>query len=111
MDVGLAPYISCRDFYFSPLKVYEYMAAGLAVVASDMGQIAEVVDQGVDGWLCPPDDPHAWTMALRLLHENPGMGPSLGRAARQKVLARHTWDAVALRVLDLAAAAVMQRRV
>ncbi|MGH9147564.1 MAG: glycosyltransferase, partial [Vicinamibacterales bacterium] len=37
MDVGTAPYSNRPDFYFSPLKVYEYMAAGLAVVASDLG--------------------------------------------------------------------------
>jgi glycosyltransferase involved in cell wall biosynthesis len=111
MDVGLAPYSHCRDFYFSPLKVYEYMAAGLAVVASNLGQIAEVVEHGVDGWLCPPDNPRAWTTALRQLHANPDIGPRLGRAARQKVSQHHTWDAVALRILDLARTAVLENRI
>jgi glycosyltransferase involved in cell wall biosynthesis len=111
MDVGMAPYSNCRDFYFSPLKVYEYMAAGLAVVASDLGQIAEVVEHEVDGWLCAPDDPPAWMTALQLLHRNPDIGSRLGQAARQKVSQHHTWDAVARRVLDLARGVVVQRRV
>ncbi|HEY7447645.1 MAG TPA: glycosyltransferase family 4 protein [Vicinamibacterales bacterium] len=111
MDVGMAPYSNCRDFYFSPLKVYEYMAAGLAVVGSDLGQIAEVVEHGVDGWLCAPDDPRAWTTALKLLQRNPGIGSRLGQAARQKVSQHHTWDAAALRVLDLARGPLRQRRV
>ncbi|RPH62698.1 MAG: glycosyltransferase family 1 protein, partial [Acidobacteria bacterium] len=111
MDVGIAPYVNRPDFYFSPLKVYEYMAAGLAVVASDLGQIAELIEHGVDGLLCPPDDPVAWTTALLQLRANPDVRVRLGAAARQKVLLHHNWDAIAVRILDLAKASVMEAHV
>ena len=56
MDVAVAPYPMLPDFYFSPLKVFEYMAAGLPVVASRIGQLATLIEDGVNGLLCTPDD-------------------------------------------------------
>src|SRR5262249_29832585 len=56
MDVGVAPYPDLPNFYFSPLKVYEYMAAGLPVVASRLGQISNLIEPGVTGLLVPPGD-------------------------------------------------------
>src|SRR5699024_9195154 len=52
-DVAVAPYPAHGDTYFSPLKVLEYMAAGVAVVASRVGQIPELVDHGRTGILVP----------------------------------------------------------
>src|SRR5262249_57748941 len=43
MDAAVAPYPDLSRFYFSPLKVYEYMAAGLPVVASRIGQLAQIL--------------------------------------------------------------------
>jgi glycosyltransferase involved in cell wall biosynthesis len=102
MDVAVAPYLACPDFYFSPLKVYEYMAAGLPTVASDIGQIAEVIDHEVDGLLCRPGDPAALSEALARLHADPSLGRRLGAAARKKMLEHHSWDGIAGRLLDLA---------
>src|ERR1043166_6328723 len=47
MDIGLAPYLPQENFYFSPLKLYEYMAASLCVIASYAGQIRQVVQNGI----------------------------------------------------------------
>ena len=104
MDVAVAPYPDLRPFYFSPLKVYEYMAAGRAVVASRVGQLAELVDDGVTGLLCAPGDPAALAEALWRLRNDVELRLRLGRAARASVLRRHTWDAVAERILRLAEA-------
>src|SRR5262249_24948202 len=49
MDVGLAPYLPQANFYFSPLKLYEYMAAGLCVIASGAGEIARVIHDESNG--------------------------------------------------------------
>lgn len=101
MDVAVAPYPSLNDFYFSPLKVYEYMAAGLPVVASRCGQIERVLEHGVTGWLCTPG--HASELAqslIRLLHD-PVLRQQLGTAARQAIHSSHTWAAIAARLLEL----------
>jgi glycosyltransferase involved in cell wall biosynthesis len=102
MDAAVAPYPELSSFYFSPLKVYEYMAAGLPVVASRVGQLAELIRPGVNGLLCPPGDASALAEALALLQERPELRRRLGVAAREDVLREHTWEGVARRVLGLA---------
>lgn len=102
MDVAVAPYPDIPRFYFSPLKVFEYMAAGVPVVASRIGQLAQVIEDGVTGLLCPPGDPEALAAALGRLRAGPELRHRLGRAARATVLRHHTWDAVAGRILKMA---------
>ena len=61
-DIALAPYPATEhDFYFSPLKLFEYMACGLPVAAARLGQIAEVVRDGETGLLYPAGDVEALT--------------------------------------------------
>jgi glycosyltransferase involved in cell wall biosynthesis len=102
MDVAVAPYPNESEFYFSPLKVYEYMAAGLPVIASRVGQLARLIEHDVNGLFCPPGDPVALATALGRLRHEPALGLRLGRAARLTVLKDHTWEDVARRILDLA---------
>jgi glycosyltransferase involved in cell wall biosynthesis len=102
MDVATAPYPASDDCYFSPLKVFEYMAAGRAVVASRIGQLTEIVDDGVTGILVAPGNTVALTEALEQLVTDPAGRARLGREARKAVAGRHTWDAVAERVFQLA---------
>lgn len=106
MDVGVAPYPTFDGFYFSPLKVYEYMAAGLPVVASRVGDLSELIQDGVDGFLVPPGDPAALAAALDRLRSDRGLRTRMGSAARLKVLRSHTWDMVVRRMLDLSGIAV-----
>ncbi|PYO70849.1 MAG: glycosyltransferase family 1 protein [Gemmatimonadetes bacterium] len=102
MDAAVAPYPDSKRFYFSPLKVYEYMAAGRAVVASRVGQLEAVIQHEINGLLCSPADPGALATALSRLRREPEFRDRLGRAARATVLQGHTWDAVAAKVLALA---------
>jgi len=103
MDVAVAPYPNLQRFYFSPLKVLEYMAAGLPVIASRIGQIEELIEHGATGWLVPPGDVSALATALLQLRATPvSARERLGAAARRHVLTHHTWDAVAQRILELA---------
>jgi glycosyltransferase involved in cell wall biosynthesis len=102
MDVAVAPYPDLRPFYFSPLKVVEYQAAGLPVVCSDVGGLDRLVQDGVTGILCPPEDPAALALALEALAGDPERRERMGRAARTSVLAHHTWDAVVGRALAAA---------
>lgn len=102
MDVAVAPYPDHTDFYFSPLKVYEYMAAGLPVVASRVGQLTELIGHGRNGLLCEPGDPGRLAAALDQLRLDPSLGRRMGTDARRTILRHHTWDAVVDRVLRLA---------
>lgn len=104
MDVGVAPYPALEDFYFSPLKVLEYMGAGLPVVASRVGQVPDLVEDGRTGLLCPPADSAALAAALGRLAADPDLARALGAAGRERVLRSHTWDAVCERALALAGA-------
>jgi glycosyltransferase involved in cell wall biosynthesis len=102
MDAGVAPYPRLRSFYFSPLKVYEYMAAGLGVVASRSGQLEALIEHGVNGLHFAPGDAAALAAALDELAADPGLRRRLGQAARATILRGHTWDGVAQRLVRLA---------
>ena len=102
MDAAAAPYPKLSPFYFSPLKVYEYMAAGLAIVASRIGQLEKLLEHGVNGWLILPGDAPELAGALERLQSEPALRARLGEAARELVRREHTWDAVAQRILRLA---------
>lgn len=101
MDVGVAPFPARRS-YVSPLKVYEYMAAGLPVVASGADQLTELVQDGDTGRRCVPEDAAGLAGALDALAHDPEGRVRMGRAGRERVLERHTWDAVARRIFAIA---------
>jgi glycosyltransferase involved in cell wall biosynthesis len=101
MDVAVAPYPQLASFYFSPLKVYEYMAAGLPIVASRIGQLADLLRHEETALLCPPGDAPVLAKALERLRCDPALRKRLGTAARAAVLREHTWAAVARRILSL----------
>ena len=74
IDIATAPYADVVDDYFSPLKIYEYMAAGLPIVASDIGQVRDALTSAATGVLCPPGDITALADALEELRRDPGVG-------------------------------------
>jgi len=92
MHAGLAPYPADAGTYFSPLKVYEYLAAGLAVVASDIGELPAVIEHGVTGMLVLPGDTAELRAAIETLRDDRPLARQLGIAARKQALARHDWD-------------------
>src|SRR5262249_47923748 len=102
MDVAVAPYPDLPHFYFSPLKVYEYMAAGLPVVASRIGQLAQILRHEETGLLCPPGDSLALAAELERLRCDLALRKRLGAAARATALEKHTWDGIAGRILKFA---------
>jgi len=83
----------------SPLKVFEYMAAGLPTIASDVPTLREILKNGETAVLVPPDDLSAWVTALRNLVENGEDARRLGDSARRDLEQHHTWDARAAKVL------------
>ncbi|HEY9291678.1 MAG TPA: glycosyltransferase family 4 protein [Microlunatus sp.] len=99
MDVATAPYPRSDDHYFSPLKIYEYLAAGLPVIASAIGQVPDALDHGRLGRLVRPGDPSALAVALSQLRRDRPERGRLSVAARQAAEERHTWTAVVGRAL------------
>ncbi len=102
MDVACAPYPDLPGLYFSPLKLYEYLAAGVPVVASAVGQVPGALDAGRLGVLVPAGDVGALARALRDLRADQPRRASLAALGRAAAVERHTWRAVVDRVLDLA---------
>ena len=94
--VAVAPYpaTAASDHYFSPLKVYEYAAAALPVVASRIGQIPSVVEDDVTGVLVPPSDPPALAAAVDALVADPARATRLGATGRARMEERHSWHHV-----------------
>jgi len=102
MDAAVAPYPDAKRFYFSPLKVYEYLASGRAVVASRVGQVAAMIKHEVNGLLCPPGDAGALADALQRLHDDPPLRARLGQGARTSALEHQSWEARAATIIALA---------
>lgn len=96
-DIGVSPRAT---FYASPMKIIEYMATGLAVVAPHMVNIQDIITDGVDGLLFEPENIEALTSTLLSLIQNPNIRLQLGQAAREMVLRKRTWAHNALYVLD-----------
>jgi glycosyltransferase involved in cell wall biosynthesis len=91
-DVGVAPYLPLARFYFSPLKVVEYMAAGVCPVASDLGQIRTLLGAGDRGVLVEPGKAGALTEALLWLAADRQGAAELGTRARDYALSSLTWQ-------------------
>ncbi len=81
------------------LVVIEAMASGTPVVASRVGGLPEVIDDGETGFLVPPGDVRALRERLEQILRDPGLGRRIGANARQAVLERFTWVKVAQRCL------------
>jgi glycosyltransferase involved in cell wall biosynthesis len=84
-----------------PLAVIEAMSTGLAVVASDVGGLREVVTPGVDGELVRPEDPQALAQAILGLLSDPGRRERLADAARRTAVERFGVDSMVEEYLDV----------
>jgi glycosyltransferase involved in cell wall biosynthesis len=101
-DIALQPRVVA---YASPLKIFDYMAAGRAIVAPDQPNIREILAHGRTALLFDPDRPAAlWEAVARLLADS-ALRQRLGAAARQDLIARDfTWRGNAARIVAWAKA-------
>lgn len=102
-DVCVSPHVHNPDgtrFFGSPTKLFEYMGLGRAIVASDLEQIGEVLEDGRTGILCPPGDACAAAAAVvRLLDDN-ALRDRLGAAALQAAERDYSWGAHVRRIVE-----------
>ena len=93
-DILVSPHVPNPDgtpFFGSPTKLFEYMAMGKGIVASDLDQIGEVLRHNKTAWLVKPGDINALMMGLKTLIDNSELRERLGKTARQEAIAKHTW--------------------
>jgi glycosyltransferase involved in cell wall biosynthesis len=116
---GRAPHERIQDYYglidvmafprtgarvcevVSPLKPFEAMAMGVPMVASDVGALAEIVEDGVTGLLHRRDDIDSLSRQLARMLEDPALRRSLADSAATWVREHRSWSAVADHVIDV----------
>ncbi len=92
-DIAVVPYpLLDQDIWLSPLKLFEYLATGSAIIASDVGQLSEWIDDGRNGLLVPPGDVPALAASIERLIDDPGLRKQLGQNARVEAVQKHSWD-------------------
>jgi glycosyltransferase involved in cell wall biosynthesis len=97
-DIGVAPFdlqahpTLAHEFHWSPLKIFEYMASGLPVVAPRIPRLAHVVRNDREGLLYDPADPRGLASALERLTDAT-LRAELGAAARRRAVEEFSWSA------------------
>jgi glycosyltransferase involved in cell wall biosynthesis len=97
-----------RDLYGSESRIPELlgqtllegMACGLPAICTAVAGMPEVVEDGVTGFVVPPNDPSALRAKLEFLRDHPAAAADLGAAGRRRVLDRFTWPRVVDRCLE-----------
>ncbi|MGE3841514.1 MAG: glycosyltransferase family 4 protein [Vicinamibacterales bacterium] len=109
-DIAVAPYPAMtHDLWLSPLKLFEYMAAGLAIIGSRVGQVANVLTHEQSALLVAPGDAAALAAALDRLIVDPALRQRLGAQACEHAVARHSWARYAEKLEALFASVAEQR--
>jgi glycosyltransferase involved in cell wall biosynthesis len=102
-DILSSPHVPNPDgtpFFGSPTKLFEYMAMGKPIVASNLEQIGEVLEHRRTAWMVRPNDSSDLADGLRQLVEDPALRAALGSAARREALDRYTWREHTRRTVD-----------
>jgi glycosyltransferase involved in cell wall biosynthesis len=98
-DVAVAPYPAAEGgLWLSPMKLFEYMASGTATIASAVGQLVDVIDDGRNGLLVPAGDVVGLAGAMQRLAEDRDLRVQLGAQARQDAVRKHSWSQYMIRL-------------
>jgi glycosyltransferase involved in cell wall biosynthesis len=82
------------------MKMFEYMASGVPIIASDLPVLQEVLRHGENALIARAGDPADWMEKLRGLLADPALRVRLARAAQEDLVRSYTWDARARHVVD-----------
>jgi glycosyltransferase involved in cell wall biosynthesis len=92
LDVALVLASSDKTFHYSPLKLAEYLAVGVPVIAPRVEQLAERLNDGVDSLMFEPGNVEELTRTLQYLADEPLERKRLSEAARETAERNHSWD-------------------
>ena len=110
IDAALAPYLKVVGIFggteqdqssASSLKLFEYMAHGLPIVASDLPAVREVLRHGENALLCDPDNLESWIAAIVQIKGDRELRASLAHEAQADFRANYTWDIRASRLISI----------
>ncbi|MFN0057709.1 MAG: glycosyltransferase family 4 protein [Planctomycetota bacterium] len=91
-DVAAAPYPQrLEQFYFSPLKIFEFMALGLPIVSTALGQVSDLLGDGERGLVCAPGDTQQLAASLAHLLSDRAAARAMGLRGRRFVVENATW--------------------
>ncbi len=107
LDIGILPE---SDFYRCPLKLLEWMAAGLAVVVPRYAPLHELIEEDVSGLFFAPGDEEGLIRAVLRLVDEPELRQRLGRAATERVATSLTWPDSARSAVAACELAIARRR-
>ncbi len=100
-DVAVAPYdpagfkgMEKHGFYFSPIKIFEYMACGKPVVASDVDIVKNLIKENECGMVAEPGDIDAIADKIKQMLNSPVLREKLGKNGRKAVLEKYSWNHV-----------------
>ena len=108
-DVLLAPYQDVVSVsggggdtakWMSPLKVFEYMAAGKIIICSDLPSLREILTHKVNAILCAPNDVQAWYNALLWVMDNPVDAAEIANSAYEEFTKKYTWEERARGIIE-----------
>jgi glycosyltransferase involved in cell wall biosynthesis len=101
-DVSVVPFCAGVASGFDSIhKIFQSMAMGKPVVATDIADFRQNMEQLRCGIVVPPDDPRALADALVRLQRNPRLARSLGRNGRNAVERHYNWDTAGKRLVEL----------
>ena len=96
--VGVAPYQPSLHgqlqlgFYWSPLKIFEYMASGLPVVTLDIEPLREIVRPRLEGLVFPENHTERLAGAIGELVSSPERARAMGQSARDRIVSLYSWQ-------------------
>lgn len=100
VSIGVAGHDTAR--WMSPMKMFEYMGAGVPIISSRLPVLEEVLRAESNCLMVPPDQADAWLVAMRRLIGDPQLADVIGAQAHQDYLEAHTWSARARHILSTA---------
>lgn len=102
-DILVSPHVPNPDgtpFFGSPTKLFEYMAMGKGIVASDLDQIGEILEHEKTAWMVKPGDSDSLMLGLKKLIDDKELRVKLGKAARQEVVFKYTWKEHTRKIIE-----------
>ena len=100
VSIGVAGHDTAR--WMSPMKMFEYLGAGVPIISSDLPVLREVLLDGENSLLARPSDIDSWLAALDRVEDNPELAVRIGSNAHDQYERQHTWTCRAEKIIEAA---------